>query len=108
MAFKNLAPIPYKEGFSTEANSVLIDVRTAAEFEEGHIPGAINIDIQSPDFREKVEGLDKTKNYYINCRSGGRSSMACNYFSQNGFEGNLYNLDGGMLAWSASNLEVEE
>jgi len=46
-----------------------------------------------------LEGLDKSKNYYIYCRSGNRSGQACAVFNQSGVQ-NTYNLIGGMMEWN--------
>src|SRR6266513_411645 len=47
--------------------NVVLDVRTTREFKAGHIPGALNIDVNSPDFDQKVGGLDKNKTYLVHC-----------------------------------------
>src|SRR6478736_3871202 len=44
-------------------NNVVLDVRTKKEFDAGHIPGAVNIDVNAPDFDAKVANLDKSKTY---------------------------------------------
>lgn len=83
-----------------DENSVILDVRTEDECNEGMIPGAINIDIyKGQGFIYLIEELEKTKNYYIYCRSGARSAQACSIMNQLGFE-NTFNLLGGMMAWS--------
>jgi len=80
-------------------NAVIIDVRTLREVEEGIIPNAIHIDIyQGQGFIDRLNELDKTKNYYVYCRSGSRSRQACNVMYQLGFE-NAFNLMGGILQW---------
>lgn len=56
--------------------NILLDVRTPEEYEEAHIPGAINLNVLSDDFDTEIEKLDKNKNYYVYCRSGKRSTMA--------------------------------
>jgi len=77
----------------------LLDVRTLEEVEEGYIPSATNIDIyKGPEFVSEIEKLDKTKNYYVYCRSGGRSAQACAIMNELGFE-NTYNLLGGFTEW---------
>ena len=48
-------------------NAVLLDVRTIEEFNEGHITGALNIDVFSPNFQAEVEKLDTSKDYYTSC-----------------------------------------
>lgn len=80
-------------------NAVILDVRTDAEVADGIIPNAIHIDIyKGQEFIDEVDALDKSKNYYIYCRSGNRSGKACQIMEELGFE-NTYNLLGGMLEW---------
>jgi rhodanese-related sulfurtransferase len=86
-----------------DENAVIIDVRSEDECNEGIIPGAINIDIyKGQGFIYLIEELDKSKNYYVYCRSGARSAQACSIMNQLGFE-NTYNLLGGMLEWNEKN-----
>lgn len=85
--------------FQNDENAVLLDVRTDDEVSEGAIPGAIHQDFyQGQDFLTALENLDKSKNYYVYCRSGNRSGQTCMLMSQLGFE-NTYNLVGGMNEW---------
>ena len=80
-------------------NAIVLDVRTLAEVEQGVIPNAIHIDIyRGQGFIDELEKLDKTKNYYVYCRSGNRSRQACSIMDQLGFE-NAYNLMGGITEW---------
>ena len=80
-------------------NSVILDVRTEEEVEEGYIPGMINIDIrQGQDFLDEIEKLDKSKTYFVYCRSGARSGQACALMNQMGFD-KTYNLLGGFMNW---------
>jgi rhodanese-related sulfurtransferase len=79
-------------------NAVLLDVRTIEEFNEGHITGALNIDVFSPNFQAEVEKLDTSKDYYIVCRSGGRSMSAGGAMESMGFT-KVTNMAGGMMAW---------
>lgn len=82
-----------------DANAVILDVRTAREIAEGYIPQALHLDIfKAQEFMEGLERLDKSKNYYVYCRSGNRSGQACNIMKQMGFA-NAWNLMGGMLEW---------
>jgi len=83
-----------------DENAIILDVRTSDEFEEGFIPGAINIDFyKGQGFIYEVDALDKSKNFYIYCRSGGRSGQACSILKQHlGIE-NTYNLAGGFMNW---------
>ncbi len=80
-------------------NSVVLDVRTQEEVNEGIIPEAIHVDIyKGQGFIYEIEKLDKSKNYYVYCRSGGRSAQACSIMNQLGFK-NAYNLVGGFNEW---------
>lgn len=84
---------------SADDNAVILDVRTKDECEDGIIPNAINIDIyKGQGFIYQLEELDKTKNYYVYCKAGGRSAQACSVMNQLGFE-NAYNLLGGFMNW---------
>jgi rhodanese-related sulfurtransferase len=95
----NLEQEDWRDQLNNDANAVILDVRTEDEFAEGMIPGAINIDIyKGQGFIYSIEELDKSKNYYVYCRSGGRSGQACSIMSQLGFE-NTYNLLGGIMNW---------
>ena len=64
---------------------MIIDVRTPAEFAGGHLDGAVNIDIQSPDFAGQIAGLDRNGSYVVYCRSGNRSGMAMAQMLDMGF-----------------------
>lgn len=77
---------------------VLIDVRTAAEFRQGAIGKAQNMDIMDRNFTHKITALDKDKTYLLYCRSGNRSGSACSIMSDAGFT-NVYNLSGGIMSW---------
>lgn len=96
----DLSQDTWREQLSNDKNAVILDVRTSEEMEEGFIPEAIHIDIyQGQEFMNEVQGLDKTKSYYVYCKSGGRSGQACAIMSQLGFK-NAYNLVGGIMQWS--------
>ncbi|MFV8369385.1 rhodanese-like domain-containing protein [Flavobacterium sp. LB2R40] len=95
----NLTQEDWISQFEADENAVILDVRTEAEFNEGIITNAINIDIhRGQDFVTEIETLDKSKNYYVYCRSGMRSAKACEIMNQLGFE-NAYNLVGGITEW---------
>jgi len=88
-------------------NNVVLDVRTQKEFDAGHIPGAMNLDINAPDFQEKVGKLDKNKTYLVHCAAGARSAKACNAMDKLSFT-NLVNLDPGFNAWQKAGKPVEK
>lgn len=79
----------------------VLDVRTAGEFSSGHIPKAKNINVINGSFKNKIQELDKSKIYYVYCRSGMRSAKACKILSKYGFE-KVYNLRGGIMAWKGT------
>ena len=80
----------------------IIDVRTPAEFNEGHIPGAVNIDIDGKEFEAKVAELDKSRPVAVYCRGGRRSKEAATYMVGCGLE--VTELAEGILSWKG---EVE-
>jgi len=89
----------------SDENTFILDVRTPEEVEEGYIPGATNIDIYlGQEFVEELEKLDKSKNYYVYCRSGQRSGQACAIMNKLGFK-NAYNLEGGFMNWTGDIVE---
>jgi len=84
----------------------VLDVRTEEEYKNGHIAGSMNIDIQSPNFEEKINSLNKDAQYVVYCMSGGRSSRAVSLMEQSGFS-QVKNLEGGITAWGKEGLEIE-
>lgn len=87
-----------------DSNVVLLDVRTQNEYEAGHIPGAILIDVTQADFLPKCKQqlpLDKTIALY--CRSGNRSKKAAQLLSQENYK--VVELNTGFNAWKG---EVEQ
>ncbi|MBT8302139.1 MAG: rhodanese-like domain-containing protein [Maribacter sp.] len=89
----------WAEQLNADDNSFILDVRTPLEVSEGYIPKASNLDIYlGQQFLAELEKLDKSKSYYVYCRSGNRSRQACAIMNSVGFK-NAYNLEGGMMAW---------
>lgn len=95
---KNLNAKEFEESISKDKQAVIIDVRTPEEEVEGKIENAIYLNIMNPSFIEKVKNLDKTKHYYVYCRSGARSATACEFMESLGLTAT--NLAGGILAWN--------
>ena len=96
----NLTQEDWVSNLEADENAVILDVRTEDECNQGVIPNSINIDIyEGQAFLEKLETLDKSKNYYVYCRSGARSAKACEAMNNLGFE-NAYNLMGGIIDWN--------
>ena len=86
--------------------NVVLDVRSTGEYKAGHIPGAINLDVNTPDFKEKLKALDRSKLYLVHCAAGVRSAKACKIMSAIQFT-NLVNLEGGFRAWQKEGKPVE-
>ena len=92
----------WEEKIAQDKDAVILDVRTEEELENGMIEGAKHIDIYlGQGFLDEIEKLDKSKNYYVYCRSGVRSVQACALMGQKGLN-NTYNLLGGYNAWDAA------
>jgi len=95
----NLSQEDWVSKLNADTNAVVLDVRTDEEWNEGIIPNAIHNDIyKGQGFIYRLEELDKSKNYYVYCKAGGRSAQACSIMNQLGFE-NTYNLIGGIMNW---------
>jgi len=96
------------EGFAkliTEPGVVVLDVRTAEEFNEGHIEGALFIDWKQDGFMEKaLATLPKDRTIAVYCRSGRRSASAASELGAEGYK--VVNLLGGILAWKENNMPV--
>jgi len=77
-----------------QGSGVVIDVRTADEFSGGHLELTDhNFDVMSGEFQAKLDSLDKSKTYYLYCRSGNRSGKAMKMMKQYGFE-DVHNIGG--------------
>ena len=86
------------EKLTNEPNVTVLDVRSAAEYAEGHIDGDVLIDQGQDDFMEKAKaGLEKSKKIAVYCRSGRRSANAARRLAAEGFQ--CVNLKGGIMAW---------
>ena len=96
------------QGFAelvADTNVVVLDVRTAAEFAEGHIQRAILIDQGQSDFVEKTKAtLPTDKIIAVYCRSGRRSANAAGRLAEVGYK--CVNLKGGIMAWQGANMPV--
>ena len=95
----NLTQQDWTEQLENDENAVVLDVRTEDEWSDGIITNALMIDINKGQFFiNEIETLDKSKNYYVYCRSGVRSAKACDIMNELSFE-NTYNLLGGFMQW---------
>ena len=103
--YQDLKVQDFEQGIN-QTDVIILDVRTPSEYQEGHIKGAKLINISAPTFESQIDELDKSKKYYVYCRSGGRSSSAASFMIEKGFE-QVYNLQGGIIAWLGANKSVE-
>ena len=83
-----------------EKGYTIIDVRTPEEYAEGHIQGALNINVKSVTFVPEIENLSKSDTLLVYCRSGRRSLYAAQVMVSFGFQ-KIYDLEGGFLNWES-------
>lgn len=85
----------------------VFDVRTAEEYNTGHLPNALQADYTNKtEFNDRVKYLDKQKPVYIYCLSGGRSTKAAQWMRENGFS-KVIELENGVSAWKQAGLPLE-
>lgn len=105
--YKDISIEEAVESLDNNANDILLlDVRTAAEFEQGYISGSRLIPVQS--FSQRLTELEKykDKDVMIICRSGSRSRVVASYLSQSGFT-KVTNIVGGIIRWYQSGFPLE-
>lgn len=86
-------------------DEIILDVRTPEEFAEGHIPGAVLINLYDADFQNKVNALDRSKPILVYCAAGVRSEKASEILKDSGFK-KVYHLKNGVKAWSEAKKEL--
>jgi phage shock protein E len=104
VAFKNLNSMEFKAK-ATDTQTILLDVRTPEEYAAGHLLGAQNLNINAPDFKEKVGQLDKKKTILVYCAAGGRSAKASQILMDMGYNA-VCNLQKGITDWKSNGFEV--
>ena len=101
-----LAPQAFIDQAKADTTSILLDVRTQKEYAEGHLAGSQQLDYLNPEaFDAGISKLDKSRTYYIYCRSGKRSHGACLKMQKQGFK--VYDMEGGILNWTKLGMPVE-
>ncbi|AXT63203.1 rhodanese-like domain-containing protein [Aquimarina sp. AD10] len=83
----------------------LVDVRTPAEYADGHIEGAVNIDFNDDNFEDRIANVDKSKPVAVYCGRGGRSGRCSAYMKKAGFT-KIYDLDGGITEWKFNGKKI--
>lgn len=91
----------FAEKLQTTETPQLLDVRTPEEYTVEHITNATNVNWNGNDFEAKANNYDKTKPVFVYCKVGGRSGQAAEKLAELGFT-TIYNLDGGIMKWSAA------
>jgi phage shock protein E len=102
---KTLAPKEFKLKLE-QLHGILVDVRTPEEYLCAHIPGAININLNSPKFEQRIATLNHTQNYFLYCGTGMRSLAAMETMKKKGFT-KLFDLDGGLTNWEKYALPMD-
>jgi len=102
---KQLTSIEAEKMIMSSKKDVVLDVRTADEFSQGHIKGAINIDIKQSEAFDKINELDHNATYIVHCRTNHRSTTAVNHMFEEGFK-NIYQMTDGFNGWSTNGLPL--
>lgn len=88
----------FEQKLTATKGAQLVDVRTPEEYAEGHLKGAVNVNINAEDFSQQLGRLSKDAPVFVYCRSGGRSGRAAAQMAEMGFV-QVYDMKGGMMAW---------
>lgn len=102
---EDLAPAPFAAQLQAQ-HGLLLDVRTPGEVAKGKLAGASVIDFNGPKFEQKVALLARDRPVFVYCASGNRSGQAATLMGKLGFA-KVYNLGGGIRAWTSAGLPVE-
>ena len=86
-------------------NFVIIDARSPKEYEKDHLENAHLLDVNSNDFQDKLEKLDKENKYFVYCKAGKRGCKAVEIMKETGFK-EVHNIAGGIDKWKAKRLPV--
>ena len=81
-----------------DTDYILVDVRTAEEYESGHIQNAVNFDFYSESFQNDILSLDKSASIVLYCRTQNRSTKTANYLKENGYK-EISVIAGGITSW---------
>lgn len=103
---ENLNTAAFESRMKSTPAKIVLDVRTDEEFKSGHLQGAVNMNVNDPDFAEHIKQLDTTQPLFVYCLAGGRSAKAADILKDMGFPA-VYNMEGGMSHWTYENRAVE-
>lgn len=97
---RNVSQEEWRDLIANDSNATIIDVRTPQEWGAGIFENAVLINIQdTAGFIKNIKNMSLTNNFYLYCRSGGRSQMGCQILDSLGVK-NTYNLQGGIMMWN--------
>ena len=96
---RNISGAELQGMIANNQQTVVLDVRSVPEFNDGHIDGSVNMPINPmADFLTAISGLDRNATIVVVCGVGARSRQAADVLVTQGFT-NVYNLTGGLAAW---------
>lgn len=102
---KSLNVQEFKKAIESDS-VVLFDVRTKPEYDGGHIPGSINVDVNDPEFSTLIKSKSKGKQIALYCRSGNRSKLAVTKLTD--FKVAIYELNHGFMDWQQSGFPIKK
>ncbi len=106
-SFESVSPEAFSSQLADEPGAQLVDVRTAEEYAEAHLPAAVNIDVKQEDFLVKAQSqLDAGRTVFVYCRSGRRSKDAAAQLAKVGYR--VVDMNGGILEWMQKGLETTQ
>ncbi len=106
-SIKETIPVEqFEKKLAQTPGAQLVDVRTPGEYSNGHLNGAVNMNVNGDNYEQQFNTLDKSKPVFVYCKSGGRSGNAANIMQDMGFK-EIYNMEGGIMRWEGSGKSVE-
>lgn len=103
IGYNSVNAVKFASIIQKTSNIQIVDVRTPQEYSEGHLPGAVNIDVNGANFEEQINKLNKNVPVAVYCRSGRRSKLAADQLVNSGYT--VTELDGGIISWQG---EIEK
>ncbi len=105
--FQNVQALEAQMHLRENKDVSILDIRTSKEFQQGHIPGAINIDYLGGHFEQQISELDRNAQYLVYCRSGNRSRSALRIMEKLGFK-RVWHLNNGIIDWKNNGLSLKK
>lgn len=93
----------FSSKMNEKSDAPIVDVRTPGEYAEGHIEHSLNFDWNGANFEKQISDLDKSQPVFVYCLGGGRSAATVEKMQELGFK-EVYELDGGMMAWRSAKM----